>query len=69
MSSARMHHVTDHPVGDHGIGHVGVAGLVDERDRDAAEPVGPLLGGAYPAGVRRDDREVLTGVGVRDVPG
>ena len=36
--------LADHPVGDDLVGPQRVAGLVDERDRRAAEVVGPLLG-------------------------
>jgi len=50
---ARVVDVTDHAVGDHVVGLCRVPGLVDERDRRTAEPVGPALGGADPAGVPR----------------
>ncbi len=39
------------------VGDVRVAALVDDRQA-AAEAVGPALGDAHPAGVRRDDDEV-----------
>ena len=44
--------LADHPVGDGLVGPVDVAGLVDERQRRAAEPGRPLLGDLDPAGVR-----------------
>ena len=55
-------HEADDPVGDHLVGPVDVAGLVDEGQRGAAEPLRPLLGDLDPPGVRGDDREVLVAV-------
>ena len=60
--------VTDDPVGDDLVGGVDVARLVHERDVEAAERVGPLLGHAHPAGVGGDDEQVLVAVAVQDVP-
>ena len=59
QQAAAARDVTDDPVGDDLVGHARVARLVHERDRAAAEPVGPLLGHPHPAGVGRDDGEVL----------
>ena len=59
--------LTDDAVGDGLVGLVDVARLVDERQRRAAEPLGPLLGDLDPAGVGRDDGEVLVAVLRRDV--
>ena len=62
MSSCRMQvlpvDVTDDPVGDRLVGHQRVAGLVDERDRGAAEGLRPALGEPQAAGVGRDDRDL-----------
>ncbi len=44
-----------------GVGHVGVAPLVDDRE-GASELVGPLVGHPYASCVRRDDDEVLVAV-------
>ncbi len=61
--------LTDHPVGDHLVRRVEVAGLVHERDVEATQLVGPLLGGTHPAGVGGDDDDVLVGVRRLDVLG
>jgi len=61
--------LADHPVRHHLIGHPGVAGLVDEGQRGAAECVGPLLGHPHPAGVGGDHHDVGGGVVVLDVAG
>ena len=59
--------LTDDPVGHDLVGPVDVAGLVDERQRSAAQTLGPLLGHLDPAGVRRDDGQLLPAVLLLDV--
>ena len=54
--------LTDDAVGDGLVGAVDVARLVDEGQRRPAEPLRPLLGDLDPAGVGRDDGELLVAV-------
>ena len=61
--------LTDDAVGDHLVGAVDVAGLVDEGQGHPAELTGPLLGDLDPAGVRGDDGELAVAVLLLDVVG
>ena len=56
-------------LGDGLVGHGEVPALVHERQRRAAEALGPLLGHADAAGVRRDDRDLVRADPGADVVG
>ena len=62
-------HVTDDPVRDNLVGDIEIAGLVNERDRSATEPVRPLLGGPDASGVGGYDGEAFVRVRLGDVAG
>ncbi|MCW2756968.1 MAG: ribose-phosphate pyrophosphokinae, partial [Nocardioidaceae bacterium] len=61
--------LADDAVGLGDVGLAGVAGLVDERQRDTAQAGRPALGDLDPAGVRRDDGQRLLAVLLLDVAG
>src|SRR6185503_11826164 len=60
-------HFADDAVGLDLVGHQRVAGLVDERQRYAAQRVGPLFGDAHAAGVGGDHDHVMLVVVLGDV--
>lgn len=62
-------HIADHTIGDHLVGDIHAAGLVDEGHGRIAEGIGPLFGDLHAAGVRGDDAEILHGVLRFDVVG